>query len=307
MEGNSTALAEPADEGLRLEALFECAILDTDPEQAFDDIVLLASQACQTPIALVSLVDTHRQWFKARVGLAARQTPRHVAFCAHAILHPAEVFLVGDTHLDERFRNNPLVTGEPHIRFYAGAPLLSASGHPLGTVCVIDRVPRQLDDRQFEALRACARLASEQLQTNTQDAALKEAEQERLLSESRFRWLANQSSMLVWSCGPDLRWDWVNRWAVHYSGRSKDQLIKNDWAGLLHPDDAATFLQLLQNAARRHHRLPSHFRLRRHDGVYEAFSGNAIPRFQPDGLFSGFVGVAASEMSGLANDDQSSD
>lgn len=144
----------------RLQALRSYAVLDTPAEQAYDDIVALASLICGTPIALISLVDEDRQWFKARVGLDAMETPRGQAFCAHAIVNPEQVMEVQDASKDARFAANPLVTGEPGIRFYAGAPLLTPSGSALGTVCVIDRVPRVLTPVMEEALKALSRHVS---------------------------------------------------------------------------------------------------------------------------------------------------
>lgn len=146
----------PPDEADRLDALRRYGVLDTAPEQVFDDLVLLASQICQTPVALISLVDPSRQWFKARVGLTVAETSRHVSFCAHAILERG-VMTVPDALCDERFADNPLVTGEPKIRFYAGAPLITPEGRALGTVCVIDLVPRELSHEQEAALQALSR------------------------------------------------------------------------------------------------------------------------------------------------------
>jgi diguanylate cyclase (GGDEF)-like protein len=143
-------------EARRLDELNRYEILDTAAEEAFDDLVRLASAICGTPIATISLVDAERQWFKARVGLDADQTPREHSFCAHAIREPG-VFIVPDARDDPRFAANPLVTGEPNIRFYAGAPLISPMGWPLGTLCVIDRVPRELAPGQVEALRVLGR------------------------------------------------------------------------------------------------------------------------------------------------------
>jgi GAF domain-containing protein len=142
----------PHDEPARLEALRRYGILDTDHEEAFDDIARLAANICQTPVALVSFVDSDRQWFKARVGFSSRETPRDVSFCAHAILQPGPL-VVRDTFDDARFRDNPLVSSAPYIRFYAGSPLTSAEGFKLGTLCVLDRVPRELRPEQLDALR----------------------------------------------------------------------------------------------------------------------------------------------------------
>lgn len=142
----------PPNEAERLQALSEYAILDTAPERAFDDLTSLVARICQVPVAMVSLIDENRQWFKSSVGVAVTEAPRAVSFCAHAILQPG-VFVVSDASKDERFADNPMVTSDPRIRFYAGAPLITPEGHALGTLCVIDRVPRQMSAEQREALR----------------------------------------------------------------------------------------------------------------------------------------------------------
>lgn len=181
------------DERERLAALRSYRILDTEPEKAFDDLALLASQICGTPIALISLVDAERQWFKARVGVSVRETSRDVAFCAHAIRQRG-LFIVPDALHDDRFRDNPFVVSDPHIRFYTGAPLITPEGHALGTLCVIDRAPRTLDAGQIEALEALQRqvVAQLELRRNLQELerALSERdraerERERLLAELR--------------------------------------------------------------------------------------------------------------------------
>jgi signal transduction histidine kinase len=165
----------PVNEATRLEALRAYDVLDTPPEQAFDDLTRLASQICDTPVAMVSLVDGDRQWFKSKVGTDATETPRDVAFCAHAILE-TDLFVVPDAEADARFVDNPLRTSGPHIRFYAGAPLITPDGHAIGTLCAIDRVPRQLSSAQLEALRALARQAMTQFQLRRNLKQLQELE-----------------------------------------------------------------------------------------------------------------------------------
>lgn len=147
-------------ESQRIAALTESGLLDTEPEKEFDDIARLASIICDTPISLVSLVDSNRQWFKSRVGLEATETPRDISFCTLAIQSPHELFVVEDALLDERFVNNPLVTEDPKIRFYAGAPLLDDDNQALGTLCVIDQSPRALSESQTNALAALSRQLS---------------------------------------------------------------------------------------------------------------------------------------------------
>ena len=164
----------PDREEERLAALRQMHILDTEAEPAFDDLALLASHICQTPMAAISLVDTDRQWFKARIGLFSTETPRSVAFCSRAIAHPG-IFVVRDTQKDVEFRDNPQVTGDPHIRFYAGAPLMSREGHAVGTLCVIDSRPRTLTRDQMEALDALRRQVEAQLELRRRVAELRVA------------------------------------------------------------------------------------------------------------------------------------
>ncbi len=142
----------PSNEAERLESLYHYEILDTEIEQDFEDVVQLASRICKVPISLISLVDAHRQWFKARVGIPERETPRAPAFCTHAILQE-EIMIVPDATKDERFFDNPFVTGALHLRFYAGMPLTMDDGLRLGTLCIIDREPRQLSEEEKYCLR----------------------------------------------------------------------------------------------------------------------------------------------------------
>jgi anti-sigma regulatory factor (Ser/Thr protein kinase) len=166
------------DETARLAALRRYRILDTEPEQAFDDLTLLAAQSCGTPIALITLLDEDRQWFKSRLGTSATETARSVAFCAHTI-QQHDLFVVPDTLADERFRDNPLVVGEPWVRFYMGAPLVTHDGHALGSLCVLDRVPRTLTPEQQGALAALRRQAVAQLELRLNVDELAQALRER--------------------------------------------------------------------------------------------------------------------------------
>ncbi len=143
----------PLNEPQRLAALREYDILDSLPEPAYDAITRLASQICGTPISLITLVDQQRQWFKSNLGLDTQETPRNEAFCAHAILDPNSPLIVEDARLDERFMDNPITIGDPHVVFYAGIPLVTPGGYPMGTLCVIDRKPKQLTTEQLQSLR----------------------------------------------------------------------------------------------------------------------------------------------------------
>ncbi len=141
---------------LAQDALNRLQVLDTPEEQAYDDDTRLAADTCGTPMALITLSDTHRLWFKSRLGIQVQEVPRENSFCAHALLSPNDLMVVQDTLQDARFSNHPMVTGEPQIRFYAGAPLLTSQGHAIGAICVIDTVPRQLDAKQLESLQYMA-------------------------------------------------------------------------------------------------------------------------------------------------------
>lgn len=194
-----------SDEPARLRALRRYEVLDTEPEPAFDDITSLAAQVCKAPMALISLVDAERQWFKSRKGFDRTETPRDISFCTHAILH-REPFVVKDALTDPRFATTPLVTAEPWFRFYAGVPLVTSDGHAIGTLCVADRVPRELDTRQLGALRALARTVMEKLelrrtlteQRRTAKATLHDR-------EARLSLMLEQVPAVLWTTDRELR------------------------------------------------------------------------------------------------------
>jgi hypothetical protein len=164
----------PKNESKRIKTLLDFQILDTISEKDFDDITHLAATICNTPISLVSLIDNERQWFKSKKGLTISETSRDVSFCAHAINQPNELFIVNDSRLDDRFYDNPLVTGAPHVVFYAGATLITPDGEALGTLCVIDDQPRELNSAQMEALRILSRQVIAQMILRKQNIELNE-------------------------------------------------------------------------------------------------------------------------------------
>ncbi|WP_414662499.1 hybrid sensor histidine kinase/response regulator [Horticoccus sp. 23ND18S-11] len=260
--------AKPANESSRVAALRRYEILDTAPDQAFDDLVFLASEICQAPAAMVTLIDENRQWFKARLGLDLSETSRDLAFCAHSILQGDQVFEVPDASEDPRFADHPAVVDGPRFRFYAGAPLVDPDGHALGTVCVMDHVPRTLPPEKREALRALSRRAVAQLELRHQARALAASEKEagRMLalaeksrrallsvlederrvvrslrdSEERFRLLAENIAEAFWIMDP------LRRAMIYVSpayatiwGRSCESLYANPttWIESIHPDD----------------------------------------------------------------------
>lgn len=190
----------PTDEAARLRALQRYEILDTPEEQEYDDFTLLASEICDAPIALISLIDEDRQWFKSKIGFRPRETARDLSFCAHAILPDAPApFVIEDTLKDTRFSANPLVTGDPHIRFYAGAPLITPDNFSIGTLCVIDRTPRDLGENQLKALQALARQVTMRLELRRTTNLLQAANEElrRLSLTDDLTGLLNRRGFLV--------------------------------------------------------------------------------------------------------------
>lgn len=215
----------PANEPQRLQALSSYSVLDTPPEQAFDDFTHLVSQWLEVPIALISLVDENRQWFKSKVGLEACETPRDWAFCGHAILSP-DVMVVEDAAQDPRFAGNPLVTGEPYLRFYAGCPLVTPEGLALGTLCIIDRKPRQLTSGQLDVLRRLSRQLVNLLELRRATLRQREAEgrlREQRLELKRLALVAQRTSNVVIMADQNGRITWANNAFHKVTGYSLDE------------------------------------------------------------------------------------
>lgn len=186
----------PENEVERLKALHELEILDTPSEESFDDLTHLASYICDTPFALITLVDSDRQWFKSHIALPIDETSRDISFCAHAILQH-NPFIVPDALKDERFKDNPLVTSDPNIRFYAGAPLTTEQGLKLGTLCVLDQVPRTLSVEQIVALKALRNQVINLLNSRRERITFKRALTEEKRKTQEFGEILNKVKQLV--------------------------------------------------------------------------------------------------------------
>ena len=239
----------PADEALRLDALHSTGLLDSSSEPAFDRITRLVARALDVPIALISLVDEERQWFKSRVGVNAVQTPREQAFCAHAILE-TEPLVVPDATADVRFADNPLVTGAPDIRAYAGVPLRTRNGQAIGTLCAIDSQPRCFTQEELDTLSDLAALAMKQVQmreamersrleANRSNAALR-------ANAAQFEEMFDLASVGIAQVAPDGGWLNVNQALCRIVGYSADELQRLSFRDITHPDDLHADVDLMQ-------------------------------------------------------------
>lgn len=267
----------PDNEASRLDALRRYRILDTPPEPLFDDIASLAAQICKTPIALLTFIDSNRQWMKSRVGLNASELPRDISFCAHAVLR-SDFFVVEDTLADERFADNPLVTSDPHIRFYAAMPLVTRKGYALGTLCVADQVARKLCLDQNRALRQLARQVLSHLELRRQMSDLKRSLLRRKKiwrrlhkTQQRFDLVTRATNDAIWDL--NLRTHQI-RWSEGIQGLlddSADEMGSDEsgWYERIHPEDRGRVVSGIQAAIeRKEHFWNDEYRIRRREGRY---------------------------------------
>jgi PAS domain S-box-containing protein len=271
--------ATPPNEAARLETLHRYGILDTLPEQEFDDLTRLAAQICGTQVAMVSLVDADRQWFKSKLGFEADQTPRDVAFCAHAI-HQSEVMVVQDAQADARFKDNPTVTGSPHVRFYAGAPLITQDGFALGTLCVVDSVPRDLKAEQKRALTALARQVVSQLELRRSVSDMLRVIRERRAAEEELDQFFSLSLDMLCIADFEGRFKRVNPAWEKVLGIPTKELLSKPYIEFVHPDDVERTIEQAKRIDEGATAISFENRYRCADGSYKWLLWTATPNMQ---------------------------
>jgi PAS domain S-box-containing protein len=299
----------PANEAERLKALLAYGILDTGPEQAFDDIAVLLAEAFDAPIALVNLVDADRAWFKAALGTSGMTgSPREVSFCAHAIGSGQDQLVVPDALTDPRFADNPLVTGEPHLRFYAGRVLRTPDGIALGALCVHDVEPRPqgvtaLQDRTLEVL---SRQVMAQFELRRAIREREEGARALAESEAKFRAIADSMPQMVWSTLPDGFHDYYNARWYEFTGVPPGSTDGEGWNGMFHPDDQARARACWQQSLTTGELYEIEYRLRRNDGIYRWTLGRATPIRDAGGKITRWFGTCT-DIDDLKRMEQSKD
>lgn len=296
-------LTEINNEAARLKELIGYNILDTLTEKDYEDITFMASLICDVPVALISFVDEKRQWFKSHKGLAISETLREHSFCAHAITSPNQPFIVPDSRKDARFRDNPFVTGDPNIVFYAGIPLINEKGLGLGTVCVIDTKPRILTDDQLSGLQVLsaqvinlleirktnATLKTAQLQSETRNEALEKAAIKLEASEAQLRTLSEgMDVLLTLSDASSKAIFFTKAWAT-LTGKNIEDLLNYSWAELIHPEDKEQYVNIYITAFKKRESFKGGFRILNKKGTYTWLLSQGSPQILSDGTFVGYI------------------
>lgn len=276
------------DDTARAEAIQSFGLAELIGSADLTRITDFASKLCTAPIALVSIVEGERQWFPARTGLEVAETPRETSFCAHA-MRGDDIMIVPDAMQDPRFRENPLVIGEPRIRFYAGAPLVSEEGAQLGALCVIDREPRTgLTDVQHEGLRV---LAANVMALLGARRASRRTDRELEEREAKFRILADAMPQMVWSTRPDGFHDYYNAQWYAFTGVPSGSTDGEGWNGMFHPDDQPRAWSAWRHSLETGKPYEIEYRLKHADGVYRWVLGRALPIRDRDGAITRWFGT----------------
>ena len=270
----------------RLAALQAYDIVDTPDEQAFDDLAVLAGQICEAPVALVTLIDLDRQWFKARTGVDERETPRDISVCTHAIAQDADLYVVADMALDPLFADGPLVNGQHKVRFYAGAKLVTPSGEALGTLCVLDNKARPggLTEHQASALLTLSRQVMSLME-------LRRALARRREGEARLRAVADTMPQMVWATPPDGSHDYYNARWYEFTGMPVGSTDGEAWDGVFHPDDVGATWRLWRASLATGEPYETEYRLRHHSGHYRWVLARALPIRGDNGRITRWFGT----------------
>jgi PAS domain S-box-containing protein len=278
----------PINENERLDELYSLDILDTESEKIFDELVALAARLCDTPIALISIVDKDRQWFKSKLGLTASETHRDLAFCAHAI-HSTEPLIVNDATKDSRFSDNLLVTGDPEIRFYAGIPLVTSKGYALGTLCTIDTKPKEIPELAIETLKVLAKNVIFQLELKKKNKEVQKACIASIASERKLEKILSTTSVFVWTSGVDKKCDYFNQSWLDFTGRTLEQELGDGWVEGVHPADRQRCFSTYSDAFEKRAPFSMNYRLKYNDGTFRWIEGNGNPWFFDNDDFGGYV------------------
>ncbi|MEG9529129.1 MAG: PAS domain S-box protein, partial [Hyphomicrobiales bacterium] len=276
----------------RIAELRDLAILDSEPEPLYDDLVRVAAYVCRAPVALVSLVDAQRQWFKSEVGLGKRELPINCSVCAYTI-EAGEMLVIPDLTTDPRTVENPLVTGPEGFRFYAGAVIRGGQGIPLGALCVLDRAarPKGLDSEQTATLMALARQISSLLEHRRTLAQVAAREAEIAASERRFRVMTAAMPQMVWTTQPDGFHDYYNdRW-YEFTGVPYGSTDGEGWNDVFHPEDQERAWTRWRHSLETGEPYEIEYRLRHRDGAYRWTLGRAMPIRDAEGRIERWFGT----------------